>query len=196
MPARLDDRTSTSGASLDGSAFFSAPAERLALVDPDDTDAAEGFSPADDLPLIRWLQDHVEGIVTVAEAPGYDYTWRSRISAFTGLPTVIGWLYHETQQRRNYGAVVDDREVAMNDLYASASSRRIHEVLQRFDIRYVVFGTVERVIAGERGRAALLASPCLRVEVEHDDLFVAAVDQTCVAEQRGSLPVWSGLTAS
>jgi YYY domain-containing protein len=196
VPARLDDRTSPTAASLDGLAFFAAPTERLALVDPDDPEGDLGFSLAEDLPLIRWMQDHVEGIVTVAEAPGYDYTWRSRISAFTGLPTVIGWPYHETQQRRNYGVVVDEREADMNDLYASASARRIHEILQRYDIRYVVFGTVERVIAGERGRAALLASPCLTVEVESDDLFVAAVDQGCVAEQPGALPVRPAFTAS
>jgi len=188
VPARLDDRTSPGGLSLDGLAFFADPDGRTALVDPDDPDAEHGFSPAEDLPLIRWMQDHVEGIVTIAEAPGYDYTWRSRISTFTGLPTVIGWPYHERQQRRSYGVVVDDRREAMNDLYAGASLPRIHRVLQRFDIRYVVFGTIERVVAGDRGRETLLASPCLTVEFEVDDLFVASVDQACVAEQPGALP--------
>ena len=44
----------------------------------------------------------------------------------------------------------------MNELYASGSPRRIAAVLQQYDIRYVVFGTVERVVAGVSGREALL----------------------------------------
>ena len=187
-PPRLDDRTSTGGLSLDGLAFFSEADE---IVDPDDTDGEWAFEPADDLPLIRWMQDHVSGVVTIAEAPGYDYTWRGRIAVFTGLPTVIGWPYHETQQRRNYGATVDQREAAMNELYASGSPRRIAAVLQQFDIRYVVFGTVERVVAGVSGREALLEVPCLTVEFEHGEYFVASVDQGCVADQPGALPVRS-----
>ncbi|MGH9136337.1 MAG: DUF2298 domain-containing protein, partial [Acidimicrobiales bacterium] len=187
-PPRLDDRTSPGGLTLDGLAFF-AGSDRL--VDPDDRAGERPFVPGDDDPLIEWLQRNVDGIVTVAEAPGYDYTWRSRISVFTGLPTVIGWPHHETQQRRAYGAVIDDREQAMNRLYASADPEQIAAVLQRFDIRYVVFGTAEVVVAGERGRRALLEFPCLDVRYRHGDLFVAAVDQHCVAGQPGTLPVRS-----
>ena len=66
-PPRLDDRTSTGGLSLDGLAFFSEADE---IVDPDDTDGEWAFEPADDLPLIRWLQDHVSGVVTDRRGAG------------------------------------------------------------------------------------------------------------------------------
>jgi len=58
-----------------------------------------------DYAAIQWLRDNAPKDAVILEAPGaryaaYQYT--SRISAMTGLPTLLGWGGHESQWRGNY----------------------------------------------------------------------------------------------
>lgn len=182
VPARLDDRTSTGGPSLDGLAYLDAGLE----VGP------RAYDPGDDRPLIAWLQANVRGVATIAEAPGDDYSWAGRVAAHTGLASVVGWPYHQRQQRRAYEAAVDERVGAMATLYTSGDPVAITAALQRFDVAFVVFGTVEAALADDDARAALLRHPCLAVAFEHEGTFVAEVDRPCLAGQPGGLPARPG----
>ena len=130
------------------------------------------------------------GLPTIAEAPGVEYQWTSRIATHTGLPTLAGWGWHGTQQRRHYGAVLAARLVDLNDLYTSADDRVITSVLQRHRIGYVVFGTAERAISDTMARRELVNHPCLDIVMRSQGgLWVARVDQRCVDTQPGALPV-------
>ena len=56
----------------------------------------------DDYGAIRWLQQDAPDAAVVLETPGsgyaaYDYI--GRVSAMTGLPTLLGWGNHEHQWR-------------------------------------------------------------------------------------------------
>ncbi|NIA11145.1 MAG: hypothetical protein GWP10_15840 [Nitrospiraceae bacterium] len=51
---------------------------------------------------ISWIRRNITGTPVVAEAPGRCYTTDSRVSAFTGLPTIIGWEGHEMMWRGSY----------------------------------------------------------------------------------------------
>lgn len=186
VPARLDDRTSAGGLSLDGLAYLDAG-----------TTAGPGeapYDPGDDRPLIDWLQEHVRGVATVTEAPGDDYTWSGRIAAHTGLASVLSWPYHQGQQRRAYESEVNDRRADLAALYTSADPVAINRILQAYDVDYVVFGTAEASLPGpdgtvsDAGRTALLRAPCLRVVFEDAPSFIAQVDQACLARQPGGLP--------
>jgi uncharacterized membrane protein len=177
-PARLSDRTSPGGLSLDGLAYLDGD---LQVQAPD----GDFYRPADDRPIIAWLQTHVAGIVTVAEAPGQGYTWAGRISIHTGLPTVLGWPYHQSQQRRSLGSVLGEREADLQALYTSGDATVITSVLQRRQVAYLVYGTLEATLGPPD---PLLAHPCLHVVFEDGPRFVARVDQTCLAEQPGALP--------
>ncbi len=59
---------------------------------------------ADDAAVIAWIDQHAQQGDEIVEAPGCSYAngWgspTSRVSAFTGVPTMIGWVGHESQWR-------------------------------------------------------------------------------------------------
>jgi len=169
-PVRLDDRLSPDGLSLDGLAYFQS-----------DLRYGDSDRPlADDLPLLKWLKANVHGIVPIAEAPGDDYTWSSRFATMTGLPTPIGWPYHERQQKRDYGYLVDQRIADMKELYTTTDPQRAAELLARYRLRYITFGLVEQKLSPDPTGATLLAAPCVSEVFRSGDLFVAEVDRQCL----------------
>jgi YYY domain-containing protein len=176
LPPRLDDRISTTGLSLDGEAFLDVPFEI--------TYAEVPLRPGDDLPLVHWLRAHVDGVQVVSEIGKDDYRWSGRISVFTGLPTPIGWAYHQSQQRRDYQRDIDRRVAAMDALYTSTDPGVIARSLADDRVAYVVFGTVERSVSTPESEAALRSHPCLTIEVESAGLFIASVDPACVRSLR------------
>ncbi len=96
---------------------------------------------ADDLEAIRWLQMAPQGVVS--EAVGGSYTGYARISAHSGIPTVIGWPGHESQWR---GGSVDfnNRPGDIETLYRTSNWDEALAILTKYNIRYVYIGNLER----------------------------------------------------
>ncbi len=142
-PARLRQRMASppTNAGLDGFAWMttgSVPADQF-----NNSGSGEPVFFADDLALIRWLNATVQGTPVIAEASIGPYRGNgSRISSATGFPTIIGWERHEEQQRDRLilPARVDDAR----RIYTSTESRAVQEVLNRYHVRYIVVGDVER----------------------------------------------------
>ncbi|MEZ5381181.1 MAG: DUF2298 domain-containing protein [Microthrixaceae bacterium] len=176
-PARLGERVGSGAWSLDGERY-------LATAPSLEVDGVT-IHPADDLALIDWLRANVRGVVVVAEAPGEDYRWTGRVSAMTGLPTPIGWQFHERQQRRAYESAVNQRAGDMAELYTSGDEATIARVLDDYEVDYLAFGTVERALSSRRAEAALRDFSCLDVRAAEDGWFVAKVDRSCVSSRRG-----------
>jgi YYY domain-containing protein len=103
-----------------------------------------------DYEAIKWLQDNVQGTPVVAEAGSGLlnvglYQWGSRISINTGLPTIIGWDWHQRQQRSVMpGWVIDRRLQDVSTLYRTLDPAVAQEVLDRYDVKYIVVGPLER----------------------------------------------------
>lgn len=102
------------------------------------------LSFADDRAAIAWFNEHVPGSPVIAEASIGAYRCNgSRISIATGLPTIIGWLNHQTQQR--YTAGLAERQADVGDLYRSDSIELKRQILARYGVEYVVVGQLERL---------------------------------------------------
>jgi len=97
----------------------------------------------DDLAAIRWLRTNVEGAPVILEATGGSYTYSGRVSVHTGLPTVLGWGGHELQWRGNYEEP-GKREPDIETLYNSPDPGQTLSLLDKYDIRYVYVGGLER----------------------------------------------------
>jgi YYY domain-containing protein len=99
-------------------------------------------NPAD-AAAVAWLQATVPGAATVLEAHGGSYTYAGRISAQTGLPTLLGWEGHELQWRGNT-VEQDQRKPILERIYGSATGSELQGLLNRWQIDYVLVGEQER----------------------------------------------------
>ncbi len=121
---------------------------------------------APDFAAIAWLNENVEGTPVILEAPADHYrayAYEGRVSAFTGLPTVLGWGGHEHQWRGNYDEPAR-REPDIEQLYATTSPTEALTLLERYGIRYVYIGPVEQ----SRYPAAGLAKFAQLMELVYD----------------------------
>jgi len=146
-PARTSDRFDTrSGSTLDGMAFMRSGfwAEN-----------GRQFPLAEDAEAIEWMRKNISGTPIVLEAQTDPYRWAGRVSTYTGLPTLLGWSWHEHQQRSVTMAsrVIDSRQQLIKRLYTVASPGEIMRDLQLYGIEYVYVGQLERALYPPAGLA-------------------------------------------
>jgi uncharacterized membrane protein len=96
---------------------------------------------SDEAAAIRWLESAPEGVL--AEAIGGSYSGFGRVSVYTGIPTVLGWPFHEYQWRGSF-TPQGTRENDIQTLYATPDWQLASEILSRYNIRYVYVGSLER----------------------------------------------------
>jgi uncharacterized membrane protein len=99
-----------------------------------------------DYAAIEWLRANAPDHAVVLEAPGSHYAayqYTGRISALTGLPTLLGWGGHENQWRGNYDEPAR-REPDIDRLYNTPDIRQAQILLDKYGITYVIVGAVER----------------------------------------------------
>lgn len=92
---------------------------------------------------IVWLSQQTKGSPVIVEADGDSYTDSDRFSAFTGLPTIIGWPVHEWLWRGSYD-VVAPRRVEVGEIYESTDINLTKEILSKYHVKYIIVGTLER----------------------------------------------------
>jgi len=107
-----------------------------------------------DLEAIQWLLDNVLGTPTILEGQVPEYRWGARYSINTGLPTVLGWNWHQRQQR----AAADEQDVwkraeDVADIYNTTNPEAATILLDKYSVRYVIVGPLERVYYTVEGLA-------------------------------------------
>ena len=96
-----------------------------------------------DYEAIRWLRANAEGRPVVIEAIGPDYQQYARVSTFSGLPTVLGWVGHELQwrgDRPEYGRRQQDIEA----VYRASTREELWTRAEPYAARFLFFGSLER----------------------------------------------------
>jgi YYY domain-containing protein len=112
----------STGFTLDGNAFYT-------LYHPDE------------MAGIRWLQTADLGVV--AEAIGGDYSDYTRVSTRSGMPTVLGWIGHESQWRGG-ATEMGTRSSDIQTLYETTDWTTALTIIQEYNIKYIYIGSLER----------------------------------------------------
>ena len=97
-----------------------------------------------DYQAILWMRNNVQGSPVVLEGQGQLYrTLHSRVSIYTGLPTILGWDNHQSQQR-GYGNTIGDRIKDISTIYSSDDWQESMELMQKYQVEYIYIGDIER----------------------------------------------------
>ncbi len=97
----------------------------------------------DDYAAILWLNAYIDGQPVILEAQGDSYTDYARVSANTGLPTVLGWTVHEWLWRGDY-SVPAPRITDVATLYETQDLKKTQELLEKYKVEYVFIGNLEK----------------------------------------------------
>ncbi len=106
-----------------------------------------------DLEGVHWLRKNVQGSPVILEANTPLYRWGGRVSIHTGLPSVVGWRWHQQQQRWGYRDQVDIRIRDVDRIYSTADPTEAVDLLNQYGVKYVYLGQVERLYYPEHGIA-------------------------------------------
>ena len=104
-----------------------------------------------DYDAIQWLRNNVKGSPTILEAQTDQYRWGSRISVYTGLPTVLGWPWHQEQQRRDYAYTVRERANDISLAFSTPDSRQKLKIIDKYSIKYIIVGQLEKILYPTQG---------------------------------------------
>jgi uncharacterized membrane protein len=128
-----------------------------------------------DAKAIRWMQDNVFGTPVVLEGRTPVYRWGSRVSIYTGLPTILGWDVHQSQQRAGFVPMLQERQTDVERAYASPDPRETLAVLRKYDVRWVYIGGVERGYYPAAALDKFRAMPELRLAYDADGVQIYEV---------------------
>lgn len=142
--ARLQDRFQTLPLTLDGTAYM----EKAVY-----TDDRGSTDLRWDKKAILWLQENVEGSPVILEANTPLYRWGGRVSIYTGLPSVIGWDWHQCQQRYGFPRCppVEERLRDVRAIYSTPDARQAIALLEKYRVEYIVLGQTEKNYYPEAG---------------------------------------------
>ena len=150
--AKIKDRwVSTAPHTLDGMAYmpFATYYENYPNVSERTPVEQRGITMdlSQDYRAIRWMQENIHGSPVIVEANSRNlYRWYSRFTIYTGLPGVVGWEWHEQQQRLvNPPEWVTQRITDIDQFYTTVDTDVTRQFLNLYAVRYIVLGQLEKV---------------------------------------------------
>jgi YYY domain-containing protein len=170
--ARVAQRFEPLPMTLDGTAFMAGATY---------SDDRGLVALAPDAQAIRWLQDTVDGSPVLLEAVTPEYRWGARVSTYTGLPTVLGWRWHEVYRKCGFGPceAADARVTDVTRIYSTTDVAEALGLLERYGVRYVYLGETERNYYPEEGLAKftdMVREGTLRLVYERDGVLIYEVE--------------------
>jgi uncharacterized membrane protein len=107
-------------------------------------DFGQRLDLSEDYRAIRWMQDHIQGSPVIVEANCPEYRWCTRFTIYTGLPGVVGWNFHQRQQRALTSNWVEERVAAVGAFYSTINIDSARLFLKIYGVKYIVVGQLER----------------------------------------------------
>lgn len=96
-----------------------------------------------DYAAVNWLNQNVRGQSVILEATGDSYTDYERISTFTGMPTVAGWIVHEWLWRGSY-EIIAQRAAEVKTIFEATDINQAKVLIDKYNIKYIIVGKLER----------------------------------------------------
>jgi YYY domain-containing protein len=98
-----------------------------------------------DYRAIQWIQQNIKGSPVIVEANTVEYKWGNRYTIYTGLPGVLGWNWHQRQQR---GAIdhngIADRLIEIPEFYLTEDVEIARRFIEKYDVEYIILGQLEQ----------------------------------------------------
>lgn len=122
---------------LDGSAYMSTASYNDNGVIIDLSQDYEG---------IQWMQLNVPGSPVIVEANTVEYRWGSRYTIYTGLPGVVGWNWHQRQQRAIIPSTkITDRVEEIRQFYLTTDVEETLNFIEKYQVAYIIVGQLENL---------------------------------------------------
>jgi YYY domain-containing protein len=105
-----------------------------------------------DYQAIVWMQENVQGSPVIVEGTTSLYQWGNRFSIYTGLPAVIGWDWHQRQQKQILPSNwITDRISEVEAFYNTTDAATAREFLEKYQVKYIIVGQLERIRYAQDG---------------------------------------------
>lgn len=127
---------------LDGMAFMQTTSYNDTALDGSSQTISLNF----DYEALKWIQRNIEGSPVIAEAHTLNpyRAIANRVSMYTGLPSIVGWDWHQRQQRAVLPpTVVSDRILDVNQLYNTIDQEEALSIIDKYDVSYIYVGPLE-----------------------------------------------------
>ncbi|MEX2598420.1 MAG: DUF2298 domain-containing protein, partial [Dehalococcoidia bacterium] len=107
-----------------------------------------------DAEALEFMRRNIEGSPVVLEGVTPFYRWTPRVAKYTGLPVVVGYEWHQIQQRGvNGGENVRQRTWEVQSAYDSTDAGALWDVVDRYGVEYIYVGPAERLYFAQEGIA-------------------------------------------
>ncbi len=117
-------------------------------------DQGQEMELSQDYAAIRWVQENVPGSPVIVEGVAPEYRWGARFSINTGLPAVLGWNWHQRQQRATLpDTTVWGRLSDIEAFYYTIDQKAAEQFLDRYGVAYIVVGQLEKAYYSTDGLA-------------------------------------------
>ena len=149
--ARLADRFQPLPLTLDGAAYH----QTAVFTDPGPSRTGREpnarYALAADAEALEYMRRHISGSPVVLEAVTDRYLWTPRVATYTGLPVVVGWEWHQTQQRNFDRSRIFRRIRDVDAMYTTQDRVETARLLDKYEVEYIYVGSVERLYYPESG---------------------------------------------
>jgi YYY domain-containing protein len=140
---------------------------------------------------IDYFNENVRGTPVICEAYGSSYSDHCVVSAYTGLPTIFGWLTHEWLWRFQgivgkdgslvqnpdkphlWKEIIDPRHLAVDTIYTSTDAEAVRYYLEQYQVEYIIVGALERSRYGEVNEEGIQSLGDIIFST--DDLYIVKV---------------------